>query len=327
MTANNKKMSRRSKQRRSNRSNDGRAQTENARQSPSAVASIKPVWLWLSGLSMLAVLVWSYWPTLGRTVYEWNRQPDYSHGFLVLPISLFFLWFRRRSFPGDELQPAVLGGVILVLACALRIVVGLYYLESLDGWTFPLWVAGTVWLLLGFRCLLWSLPSVIFLWFMFPIPYSAERWFSVPLQAVATKLSTACLLVLGQPALSEGNTIWLGDHQLFVEEACSGLRIFVGIFALAFAYILFSRWAWWQKAMVLVAALPVAILANMARIVATGLLYQFASGEAAKRFSHDLSGVAMIPLAAVILWLFLVYLGRLFPDTETVSPIPTDTSA
>jgi exosortase len=216
---------------------------------------------------------------------------------------------------------------MLVLAGALRIVAGTYFLEPLDAWTIPLWVAGTVWLLLGFRCLSWSLPSVIFLWFMFPIPYQAERWFSVPLQAVATKVSTACLLVLGQPALSEGNTIWLGDQQMFVEEACSGLRIFVGIFALAFAYILFSSWTWWQKAMVLVAALPVAILANMVRIVGTGLLYQFASGEAARRFSHDLSGVAMIPLAAVMLWLFLVYLGRLFPEVETVSPITVDTSA
>ena len=75
---------------------------------------------------------------------------------------------------------------------------------------------------------------------------------------------------------------------------------------------------------VLVAALPVAILANMVRIVGTALLYQFASGEAAKRFSHDLSGVVMIPMAAAMFWLFLVYLGRLFPEVELVSPVTTD---
>ncbi len=71
----------------------------------------------------------------------------------------------------------------------------------------------------------------------------------------------------------------LGEHTLFVEEACSGMRIFFGIFALAFAFVLFSRWSWWQKVLVLLAAMPVAIVANVTRIVATGLLYQFVSSE------------------------------------------------
>ena len=105
---------------------------------------------------------------------------------------------------------------------------------------------------------------------------------------------------------------------MFVEEACSGLRILVGIFALAFAFVLFSHWRWWQKALVLVAALPVAIVANVTRIVVTGLLHQLASSEAADKFSHDLAGFVMIPFAAGLFWLFLVYLGRLFPEVEDV---------
>ena len=284
-------------------------------------APIRPLWLWVGGFAMTAATIWSYWPTVTHVVREWGRQPDYSHGYLVLPIALAFLWLRRDAFPRDEVRPSLLGGMALVLAATFRIVAGMYYLQPLDGWTIPIWVAGSVWLLWGRRCLVWSLPSIVFLWFMFPIPYTAERWFSVPLQAVAAKLSTVALVMLGQPALSEGNTIWLGDQQLFVEEACSGLRIFIGIFAVAFAFVLFSRWAWWQKIWVLVAALPVAIVANVIRIVVTGLLYQFATSEAAARFSHDFSGLAMIPLAAVILWLFIVYLGRLFPEVETVSPM------
>jgi exosortase len=176
-----------------------------------------------------------------------------------------------------------------------------------------------VWLLCGWRCLQWSLPSIVFLWFMVPIPFSAETWLSVPLQRLATKLSTTCLVMLGQPALAEGNTIWIGDQQLFIEEACSGLRIFVGIFALAFAFALFSRWSWWQKGLALAAALPIAIIANMIRIVATGLLYELVSGEAAMHFSHDLSGLIMIPIAAFMFWLFLIYLDRLFPEVEALS--------
>ena len=160
-----------------------------------------------------------------------------------------------------------------------------------------------------------------FLWFMVPIPFSAETMLSVPLQRVATKLSTECLVMLGQPALSEGNTIWLGDNHLMIEEACSGLRILVGIYALAFAFVLFSTWAWWQKALALVAALPIAIVANVIRIVVTGLLYQFSTSNAARHFMHDFSGLLMIPLAAAMFWLLLVYLDHLFPEVEEISSL------
>jgi exosortase len=281
-----------------------------------------PIYRVLGGLVLLfAAFCWAYWPTLREIVGQWISQPDYSHGFLVVPLAVFFLWSRRSQFPRDDIRPSLLGGALLLFACGLRIAAGVFYLAPLDGWTIPIWIAGAVWLIAGWQCLLWSLPAIVFLWFMIPIPFTAESWFSVPLQAVATKLSTACLVMLGQPALAEGNTIWLGDQQLFIEEACSGLRIFVGIFALAFAFALFSRWSWWQKSLALVAALPVAIIANMTRVVVTGLLYQYASSEAARHFSHDLSGLVMIPFAAGLFWLFLMYLDRLFPLMEELSPV------
>lgn len=278
-------------------------------------------WLVAACVAWVAAFAWSYWPTLTTIVGVWGRNPDYSHGYLVLPIAAAFLWLRRDAFPASDLAPSLGGLALMAVAVALRIVAGVYFMAPLDGWTIPLWVAGAVWLAGGWPLLRWSWPAIVFLWFMLPIPYSAERAASVPLQAIATQLSTGALLMLGQPVVSEGNTIWLGDHQMFVEEACSGMRIFVGIFALAFAFVLFSRWQWWQKGLVLLAALPIALIGNMCRIVATGLLYQYASGETAKRFSHDLSGLLMIPLAALLFWLFLIYLERLFPEVEEVGPL------
>ncbi len=275
----------------------------------------------VAGLLMLAAVMWAYWSTLAEMVHQWNRQPDYSHGYLVLPIALFFLWSRCSTLPLEQLRPSVWGILLLLAAGAARAVAGMYYLLPLDGWTLPITVAGCVWLFYGWPCLRWSLPAIVFLYFMVPIPFRAESWFSVPLQGIATKLSTAALISLGQPAIAEGHTILLSEHTLFVEEACSGLRIFVGIFALAFAFVLFSRWSWWQKGIVLVAVLPVAIIANSIRIVVTGLLYQWVSSEAAHGFSHDVAGFVMIPLAAGLFWLLLVYLDKLFPVVEDISPL------
>ena len=267
---------------------------------------------------MVVALIWSYWPTMTNVVNAWESQPDYSHGYLVIPIALFFLWSRREDLPWQSLQPSVWGLALLGLAALMRIAAGRYYMQPLDGWTMPIMVAGAVWLMFGTKFIAWSWPSIVFLYFMLPIPYSAERSLSVPLQTIAAQMSTAALVMLGEPAIAEGNVIQLDDNTLFVAEACSGMRIFIGVFALAFAFVLFSRWSWWQKAVLLVAALPLAVLANVMRIVATGLLYQWVSSEAGHKFSHDLAGYVMIPLAALLLWLFLIYLGRLFPVVEDI---------
>ncbi len=139
-------------------------------------------WLWGSGLLVLAATLWAYWPTLVAMVDQWERQPDYSHGYLVVPLALFFLWSRRAKLPWADIQPSLWGVALLLLTTVLRVLASMYYLVPLDGWTLPLTVAGLVCLLYGKKYLWWALPSIVFLWFMVPIPYSAERWLSVPLQ-------------------------------------------------------------------------------------------------------------------------------------------------
>jgi exosortase len=276
--------------------------------------------MWLTAVLMLAVIAWAYGPTLREMLRQWQSQPDYSHGYLVAPIATYFLWSRRASFPWHERQPCWRGAVLLVLVVAFRVAAGMFYLVALDGWTLPLSLAAITWLLYGWKVLKWGLPSIVFLWFMVPIPYSAESWLRAPLQAIATRLGTAVLLALGQPAIAQGNVILLGEHSLFVEEACSGLRILVGILALAFAFVLFSSWRWWQKLFVLLATLPVAIIANVLRIVVTGLLFKNVSTAAGQQFSHDLAGFVMVPLAALLLWSCLMFLQRCFPPIEDSPP-------
>ncbi len=273
-----------------------------------------------AGAILAGASVWAYWPTLGGLVHAWNNEPDYSHGFFVAPLAVFFLWARREQFPGTGSGVLdVVGGLALIAASVVMRAVGAhYYLDALDGWSILPWVAGVVLLLVGRRAFWWSLPSIAFLWFMVPLPYRVERWLSMPLQGAATKLSCWILQALGQPALAEAHVIVLGDNRLEVEQACSGLRIFMGIVALAFVYAMLVRRHWWVKAILLFSALPIALLANSARIVATGLLYQYASSEAAKKFSHNASGWVMIVFAAGLFGLVLWYLSRLVEEVEIV---------
>jgi exosortase len=236
----------------------------------------------------------------------------------VVPLALYFLWARKDRFPGAA-KGVAWGGLILVAASiGMRVFSARFFMAAIDGWSMILWVGGVVWIFWGRRVFWWSLPSIAFLWFMVPLPYRVERWLSLPLQRVATKLSCWTLQLLGQPALGQGNTIHLGEHQLEVEQACSGLRIFVGIVALAFAYVIIVRRPWWEKALLLVSVVPIALVANATRIVGMGLLCQLVSGEAGKRFAHDFSGWVMIPFAAGLFALVLWYLGKLVQEVEQV---------
>jgi exosortase len=270
----------------------------------------------IAGAMLLGSFLWAYWPTLLNFIKAWNNEPDYSHGYLVPPLALCMLWFRRDRLTLEKPTWRIIGLLLIFFSIAIRGFAAKYYLDPVDGWSILIWVAGVVCFLWGWRVCWWSLPAVVFLGFMVPLPFRMERWISMPLQGIATQVSGWILQLFGQPALVKGHTILLGEHYLEVEQACSGLRIFVGIGALAFAYIVFTRRAWWEKGVLLLSVIPIAILANSSRIVATGLLYRYASSEAAKKFSHDAAGWVMIPLAAAMFGLVLIYMSRLTQEIE-----------
>ncbi len=289
---------------------------------PATTAEIPRLLRGVAALFLTIVFIWSYWPTLVLMVQTWESNPDYSHGYLVGPLALFFLWARRESYPGVDSGFAIHGLWLVLAGFLLRTLGGLAYVDAIEAWSMLLWIGGTVWFLCGWDVFKWSFPAVAFLWFMIPLPFSAETFLSFPLQRIAARISCWGLQFLGQPALREGNVILMGDHQLEVAEACSGLRIFMGIVALAFAYLILTRRLWWERVLLLLAVVPIALVANASRIIVTGLLYQFVSRGAGARFSHDFAGFLMIPFATLLFWLFLWYLGKL---TYEVAPVDVKT--
>jgi len=276
--------------------------------------------LWITAAAaMLAVtFVWAYWPALVGLVHAWNTVPDYSHGFFVVPVAVFILWARRERFPGVSGRLAWLGLGLVALSLAVRMLGVRFYLDAVEGWSILLWAGGAAWFLCGWRVFRWSLPSVVFLWFMVPLPFRLEHALSRPLQHAATRISCWILQCLGQPALSEGNIILLGDARLEVAQACSGLRIFVGIVALAFVFVVLVRRTWWDKSLLVVCILPITLAANVTRIVATGLLLQWVDGENAHQIIHNWAGYVMVPYAAVLFGLAVLYLGKLVQRVDMV---------
>jgi len=271
-----------------------------------------------AGVISAAILIWSYWPTWVSLVALWEREPDYSHGWFVIPIAAYLLWSFKDSMP--PLRSTLSWGGLVMLACValVRVFARFAYFDFLDGWTIPLTAIGLAWVFGGRQWAYWALPALGFLFFMIPLPFRIENELSQPLQWIATNASCYTLQLLGQPAISEGTTILLGDQILEVERACSGLRIFMGVFALAYVYAVLVRRSWWERVLLILAAVPIALVSNAARIIATGLCFQWFSGETARHFSHDLAGYVMIVFAAGLFGLTLLYLRWLVQDAQTM---------
>jgi exosortase len=182
---------------------------------------------------------------------------------------------------------------------------------------------GAALLLGGKPALRASWVAIAFLVFMFPMPYRVETALSGPLQQVATRTSEYVLQLLGMPAFREGNVIILNDHQIGVVEACNGLGMLLLFFAMAAGMALLSTRTWVDQVVLLVCAVPVAILSNVVRIVATCVLYEMAGQRWGDLIFHDMAGWLMMPLALCMLWLVLKVLSFVLVEVPVTKDTPT----
>jgi exosortase len=268
-------------------------------------------------------LLWSYWTTFAIISREWATNPVYSHGFLVPIFALVLLGFRRQKFTGLALKPDWRGGcALLLVAGAFRLASAYYFVPWLDYVSLVPCLGGLCLLLAGQSYFAVAWPAIAFLMFMVPLPYRVETGLRQPLQGLATQASTYALQTLGCPAFAEGNVIILKDRTLGVAEACSGLSMLLVFFALATGVALIIRRPIWEKVLIFMSAVPIALLANVGRITLTGLLYQLGRGREAELIFHDLSGWLMMPAGLIMIGIELMILQRLVVAPEVRKPLP-----
>jgi exosortase len=272
-------------------------------------------------------LLWALWPALGAMADRWARDPRYAHGYFVPMFALALLWMRRSRLEGTVPRPSAWGLAALAMGAALQLVGGYYYEVSrtsgvawIEGLSLLPYLVGVVLLLGGWGFLRWAWPSIAFLAFMVPLPTRIELALGPPLQFLATTASTYLLQTLGFMAFAEGNVIHLGAAQIGVVEACSGLSMLMTFIALSTAVALVVRRPLVDRLVLVASAVPVALLANIARITLTGVLHETVGGQIPSTFYHDLAGWVMIPLALVLYWIEIVILCRLLIEIRHEAP-------
>ena len=289
---------------------------------PEATTANRPKVL-LMAAALLLVLVGTHWATLRQMVDRWTHDPQYSHGFIVPLFALVVLWSRRDLLQHVTWKPAWSGVSLLMVGVVMRFIAVQSDIEPLDALSLLPTSFGLVLLVGGWSVLGWSWPALAFLGFMLPLPFSIESALALPLRRIATEMSTYALQTLGCPANAEGNIIYIDDIRLGVEEACSGLGMLMTFFALATALAMIVRAPLYDRLTLVASAIPIAILANVIRITATGVAYHLAGKDSsvAELIYHDLAGWLMMPMALGMLWLELKFLANLLLEAPDAAPL------
>jgi exosortase len=270
-------------------------------------------WTLLS-VALLATAVVVYAPILYYMALHWSQVDDYSHGFLIAPLAVYFAWERRRKLARARIAPSWWGLPWLALGSA-TLVVGRLGTELMNmRVSFLLTLIGLVLLLFGrhvFRILAFPLG---FLFLMVPLPQSLVNVVAFPLQLTAADWAVQLLHELAVPALREGNIIHLPETSLFVAEACSGLRSLTALITLGVLFAYFFRKSWGERLLIVLSTIPIAIVVNALRVALTGILtYRF--GESATEGPiHEFQGLITFGAAFVLLMFEAWLLSVLWPD-------------
>ena len=253
--------------------------------------------LWLPVGAALLFFVVLYAKPAYLLVRDWTNfdNPDSGTGLLLAPLAF---WFAFQTGLKEVRKPAILLAVGFLLAS-----ISLRFVSDLAAELFTMRVsmllaaAGLILWFFGVKQLLaWWLPFVL-LGLAIPLPELVIAKLTAPLQLVASRIGASLIEWRNIPVLLNGNVIRIPGHDLFVAEACSGLRsltALVNLGVLLGAMLLAKPWS---RVTLLVLAVPMAILINGFRIFLTAFLVYFVSPEAGSGFMHTTEGWLMFVIA------------------------------
>jgi exosortase len=259
------------------------------------------------------VILVMYLPILAQLAGEWYTDDNYSHGFLIIPISAWIVWKKRAVLRTIPLESSK-WGIPVIVASLLIFILGTAGMEyftarvSLVGLLFgiTLYLAGA-----RFAREIWF--AYFFLLFMIPVPYIIYYSATFPLQLLGSKVASGLLGIMGIPHLRQGNIIHLPDnYSLEVAEACSGLRSLVTLLALGALLAYWTQTFKWKALTLFAATIPIAIAANIFRICITAVGAYGISRAVAEDFIHELSGtiVFMFSLACLLFLSSILRMGE-----------------
>jgi exosortase len=263
-----------------------------------------------------------------RSVVEvWLLDSSWSHGFLIPFFRLYFINRKKEQILNLRTRPDYLGLLLLVLVLIF------YVLNrfSPSGYEYfcrlcVIAMVGAVVLLLGgWGLVRYTWLPIVFLVFAVPLPDRFYKALTIPMRQWAAAVASALLnLVPHLEATANGVVIdvfYKGkalNPGLDVAEACAGMRLLTAFVALGVAMAYLHERPLWQRIVLLVSTVPIAIFCNIVRVTVTGFIYILIQPRYAQGIYHDLLGLAMLPLAFGLYGFVAWFMSSLFVHESDV---------
>jgi exosortase len=261
----------------------------------------QPRFDWLTLVWFGFLLTALFFPVIRVMVKEWIDDESMGHGFFVIPVAGYIIWQRRDEVLSTPLEGHWTGWV-LILGAFFQLIAGFL------GADFFVMRMALLSSLLGLIVALcgWKMVRVLafplfLLLFMIRIPLFIYSQITFPLQLLASSVASETLNFIGIPVYQDGNILELPNQRLSVVEACSGIRSLLSLSFLALVYGYFFDHRPWMKWVLLIAGVPIAIMANATRVTLTGLISSWRP-DLAEGVFHSLEGwvIFMVALAALL---------------------------
>jgi exosortase len=250
-----------------------------------------------------------------KLVHDWYHDDNYSHGFLIVPIALFFVWERKNKLMEATREPSSWGLAVFLGSMALLMAGVLGSELFLTRFSIVGVIIGTLLFLYGWNHLKILLFPIAFLLLMIPIPAIIFNRIAFPLQLLASRFGEMALLACQIPVLREGNIIHIANTSLEVAEACSGIRSLVSLLTLGIVYGYFTDSRIWVRFILAIGTIPIAIAANGIRVAGTGIAAHFYGPETAQGFFHSFSGWLIFIAAFIIMFILYRTIAWLAPTS------------
>ncbi|MGQ5701987.1 exosortase V [Sandaracinobacteroides sp. A072] len=257
-----------------------------------------------SPLLVLGLIVTGVPTILAMAGESWTRESG-VHGPLVLATAVWLIW---RHW--DEILEQAENGSLAIAFPVLLLSAGFYVFGR--AYNFLLIEVGA--LLLGLLAIAYAFVGhkvlmklwfpIVYMGFLIPLPGWFLDTLTQPLKIMVSDVVTWMLAAVGYPITQVGVTLYIAQYQLLVEDACAGLNSIISLTAVGLFYIYLLHNASWRYSLLLLAfLLPVAIAANVVRVIILVLLTYYAGNEVAQGYLHDFAGLVTFVSALLLIFL------------------------
>ena len=265
--------------------------------------------------------------SLVELVNRWNTQEEYSHGYLIPLVSAWLLWVRRAALRANIGQPSTAGAALILIAVAMHITGELSAIWILSQVGFVIALMGIVLAIGGYSLLRIAFIPVAYLLFAIPLPYFIDATLTLKLQLLSSQLGVLLIRLFQIPVYLDGNVIDMGTYKLQVIEACSGLRYLYPLLSLSFLAAYLFHGALWQRVIIFLSAIPIAIGMNGFRIGLVGVLVDRWGNQMAEGVLHFFEGwVIFLACSALLvgeMYVLALFSGRRLFDVLHVPNFAT----